>query len=245
MPEFTVVIPARNEAKYLPTTLRALERQTRGPAQVIVVDNGSRDDTAAVARAWGAQVLPCPDRGVARARQLGLDAARTDWVATTDADSTPVPEWLERLDAAAPGRVGLYGPMRFSGVSPALVKLSEVSYSAFLHVCRVLDKPNLGGANMAYSRRAAQLAGGYPLDVEAYEDVILGQALARLGDVAYVPGALVETSGRRLDQGLGPFLMQQYRNITGRTRGYFGDDRVPEPAPGPAGDRPDPARDSG
>ncbi|MCD0177845.1 glycosyltransferase family 2 protein, partial [Deinococcus sp. 14RED07] len=64
-------------------------------------------------------------------------------------------------------------------------------------------------------------AGGYA-DVEAYEDVILGQALARLGEVAYVPGALVETSARRLDRGVGPFLWQHLRNITGHTRGYFG-----------------------
>ncbi|MFC4639840.1 glycosyltransferase [Deinococcus hohokamensis] len=226
MPDFSVVIPARNEAKYLPHTLRALERQTRAPAEVIVVDNGSADQTAEVARAWGARVLACPERGVARARQLGLQEAHGDWVATTDADSLPCPEWIEALDAASPGRVALYGPMRFCGVAPAMVGLSQVSYSAFLHACRLLGKPNLAGANMAYSRQAALLAGGYPA-VEAYEDVILGQELDRLGLVAYVPAALVETSGRRLEGGVVPFLWRHVKNVTGHTRGYFGDDRVP------------------
>ncbi|MDO4244978.1 MAG: glycosyltransferase [Deinococcus sp.] len=227
MPEFSVILPARNEAAYLPRTLQALERQTLAPTEVIVVDNDSRDQTADIARAWGATVLPCPARGVARARQLGLEAARTDWIATTDADSHPGPDWLAAYAAAVtPGRVALYGPMRFWGVGEPWETASGLVYSAFLHVCRVVQRPNLAGGNMAYSRRAALLAGGYPA-VEAYEDVILGQNLGRFGELAYVPQALVETSARRLDQGVVPFVVQHLRNITGHTRGYFGDDRLP------------------
>lgn len=226
MPEFTVVIPARNEEVYLPMTLKALEAQRKAPAEVIVVDNGSRDGTTRVAQAWGARVLHCPERGVARARQMGLEAAQTPWVATTDADSLPIQEWLEMLEAKTPGRVALYGPMRFCGIAPHWSELSGMSYSGFLHVCRLLGKPNLAAANMAFSREAALLAGGYPV-VEAYEDVILGQELNKLGRVSYVRGALVETSARRLEKGIVPFLWQHARNITGHTRGYFGDDRLP------------------
>ncbi|MFT2719861.1 glycosyltransferase [Deinococcus sp. A31D244] len=228
MPGFTVVIPARNEEVYLPLTLRALAGQRHAPDEVIVVDNGSTDRTVQVARDWGATVLRCERPGVAHTRQMGLEAARSEWVATTDADSLPSPQWLEKLSEAAPGRAALYGPMRFCGVAPHWSRLSGAGYSAFLHVCRVLGKPNLAGANMAYSREAALLTGGYA-DVEAYEDVILGQALARLGEVAFVPGALVETSARRLDRGVLPFAWQHLRNITGHTRGYFGEERRPPP----------------
>ncbi|MGM9321505.1 glycosyltransferase [Deinococcus aquaticus] len=228
MPGFTVVIPARNEEVYLPLTLRALAGQRHAPDEVIVVDNGSTDRTVQVARDWGATVLRCERPGVAHTRQMGLEAARSEWVATTDADSLPSPQWLEKLSEAAPGRAALYGPMRFCGVAPHWSRLSGAGYSAFLHVCRVLGKPNLAGANMAYSREAALLTGGYA-DVEAYEDVILGQALARLGEVAFVPGALVETSARRLDRGVLPFAWQHLRNITGHTRGYFGEERQPPP----------------
>ena len=228
VPGFTVVIPARNEEVYLPLTLRALAGQRHAPDEVIVVDNGSTDRTVQVARDWGATVLRCERPGVAHTRQMGLEAARSEWVATTDADSLPSPQWLEKLSEAAPGRAALYGPMRFCGVAPYWSRLSGAGYSAFLHVCRVLGKPNLAGANMAYSREAALLTGGYA-DVEAYEDVILGQALARLGEVAFVPGALVETSARRLDRGVLPFAWQHLRNITGHTRGYFGEERRPPP----------------
>lgn len=220
VPDFAVVIPARNEAAYLPATLRAVERQTFSPAEVIVVDNASRDATATIARAWGAQVLSCEVRGVAHARQTGLEAARSSWVATTDADSLPQPGWLAALNGRAPGHSALYGPMRFFGLPRPWPELSGLSYSAFLHVCRVVGRPNLAAANMAYSRAAALMAGGYP-QVEAYEDVILGQELARLGQVGYVPGALVETSPRRLDDGVLPFLWRHVRNVSGHTRGYF------------------------
>lgn len=222
MPEFTVIIPAWNEAKYLPATLRALERQSYAPKEVIVVDNMSRDHTGEIARAWGATVLLCEKKGVAYARQMGLEAAKTDWIATTDADSLPIREWLGFMNVAAsvPGRTALYGPMRFFGLKEPYPRLTELSYSTFLHVARVMGKPNMGAANMAYSREAALMVGGYAA-VEAYEDVILGQELGRMGDIAYVSGALVETSARRLDKGVVQFLWRHFKNVTGHTRGYF------------------------
>lgn len=219
LPEFTVVIPARNEGAYLRRTLEAIGRQSVLPAEVIVVDNASTDQTAALACAWGARVLECTSVGVSPARQLGLEAARTAWVASTDADSLPDCRWIERLRGAAPGRVALYGPLCFSG-TPQLQLVSRAAYRSFLEVCVRIGRPNLAGANMAFSRQAAHLAGGYP-DVGALEDVMLGQALARLGSVAYVPGALVQTSPRRLESGVLPFLWRHVRNLTGHTQNYF------------------------
>jgi glycosyltransferase involved in cell wall biosynthesis len=229
MPTWSVIIPARNEGPALPALLQALHAQSRQPAEVIVVDNASTDDTAAVAASLGAKVLHCPVRGVAHARQLGLDAAAGDWIASTDADSLPEPGWLAALNAAVqPGVVALYGPMQFlplpGRVSPQAAQLSGVGYRAFLGVMDRLGQPNCGGANMAFSRTAALLVGGYEM-VEAREDILLGLALKGLGEVRYVPGARVHTSARRLDRGWGPFLRQHIRNLAGRTSGYF--DRSP------------------
>jgi glycosyltransferase involved in cell wall biosynthesis len=219
LPEFTVVIPARNEAGFLLQTLEAIGRQTVRPAEVIVVDNASTDDTAQIACAWGARVLACTSVGVSPARQLGLEEARTAWVASTDADSLPDSQWIERLQRAAPGRVALYGPLCFSG-TPGVQLASRLAYRSFLEVCVRVGRPNLAGANMAFSRQAAHLAGGYPA-VKALEDVMLGQALARLGRVAYVPGALVQTSPRRLEIGVLPFLWRHVKNLSGHTQDYF------------------------
>ena len=92
----SVVIPARNEEQNLPRLLRALHTQTRQPEEVIVVDDGSTDATASVARALGARVIssqPLPDgwRGKPWACHQGARAATGDCLLFLDADV-----WLER-----------------------------------------------------------------------------------------------------------------------------------------------------
>ena len=220
----SVVIPARDEEENLPGLFAALAAQTRLPDEVVVVDSASRDRTAQLAASLGARVLRCDLPGVALARQTGLEAARGEWVVSTDADSRPGPGWLAALEEAiTPGTVGLYGPLELlplpGRVPPRLARASRHGYRAFLGLMAAMGRPNCAGANMACSRAAALLAGGYP-QVEAGEDVRLGQALARLGKVGYVPGALVLTSARRLERGWRPFLWQHLKNLAGRPSGY-------------------------
>lgn len=223
MQRFSVVIPARNEEAFIGGALEALARQTLSPHEVIVVDNGSTDATAEIAQRYGARVVVCPTPGVAAARQAGLEAATGEWVASTDADSLPQPQWLEALARHAEGAVALYGPMAFYGLRPWEEWASEWAYRLFLRLMAALGKPNLAGANMAFRREAALEVGGYP-PVHAREDVLLGLALQKRGQVRYVPEAMVRTSARRLKKGLLPFLVQQLRNLSGRTEGYFAED---------------------
>ncbi|MCS7218514.1 MAG: glycosyltransferase [Thermus sp.] len=218
----SVVVPAHNEEAFLPQALRALLGQTLPPLEIIVVDNASTDRTRAVAEAFGVRVVHCGRKGVAYARQAGLLAARGEWVAMTDADSLPLPTWLEALARRAQGAVALYGPLRFYGVSPWEAALSEWGYRAFLHLMAWVGRPNLAGANLMVQREAALAVGGFP-EVEAREDVLLGWKLSRLGPVRYVPEALVLTSARRLQGGWGRFLLRQAKNLLGDPRGYFGE----------------------
>jgi glycosyltransferase involved in cell wall biosynthesis len=95
-----VVIPAYNEADYLPAALRSLRAQDfPGAVEVIVVDNGSTDGTADLARRLGARVVEEHGPGVSAARQRGTRAARGEIVVSTDADTVHPPDWLSRLDA--------------------------------------------------------------------------------------------------------------------------------------------------
>jgi glycosyltransferase involved in cell wall biosynthesis len=98
--DVSVVVCTRNRPETLAAALEAIEHQTlqRERYEVIVVDDGSTDDTAAVARAAGAQVIRFPEhRGVAAARNEGFRSAQAPIVAFTDDDCVPAREWLEEL----------------------------------------------------------------------------------------------------------------------------------------------------
>jgi glycosyltransferase involved in cell wall biosynthesis len=77
-------------------TLEALQAQTVLPEQVIVVDDGSEDGTAAVAKQLGVRVIQQDHQGPGAARNRGIEAADTEFVAFCDADDWYVPDKLER-----------------------------------------------------------------------------------------------------------------------------------------------------
>lgn len=98
MRQVSVVIPAYNAASTLRATLNSVLAQGQAVSEVVVVDDGSVDDTAAVVSTHFPQVrlVRQANAGVAAARNLGVSVARSDWVAFLDADDL----WLHgKLDA--------------------------------------------------------------------------------------------------------------------------------------------------
>lgn len=105
---FSVIIPAYNRATLLPCTLDAVLAQALPPDEVIVVDDGSTDGTAAVAAAYASPVrcIGIKNSGDMAARNVGLRAARADRVAFCDSDDLWRPGFLVAMAAlwqAAPG----------------------------------------------------------------------------------------------------------------------------------------------
>jgi glycosyltransferase involved in cell wall biosynthesis len=102
----SVIIPARNEARSIAAVIHAVEaaRPAGQAVEIIVVDDGSTDDTVAVARAVGVRTLELgtsADGGnPARARNRGAAIAQGDPIVFLDADCTPAAGWLARLLAA-------------------------------------------------------------------------------------------------------------------------------------------------
>ncbi|HEY7908821.1 MAG TPA: glycosyltransferase family 2 protein [Thermomicrobiales bacterium] len=100
----TVIIPTYNGVKYLIPCLESLRRQTFTAFRVIVVDDGSTDDTAAILRrdfpAVGI-VRFARNGGLARAQNAGIAATESEFVAVLNNDTEAEPTWLERLVAAA------------------------------------------------------------------------------------------------------------------------------------------------
>lgn len=119
-PLLSVVVPAYNEAARIPATLRAISdhfARAAFPVELIVVDDGSSDDTGAVVRAIAPELaLPltllhyAPNRGKGFALKVGFAASRGDRILFSDADlSTPIDEaerFLAALDAGADVAIG-------------------------------------------------------------------------------------------------------------------------------------------
>lgn len=97
-PRFSVVIPVFNAATTLARAIESARAQSWPAHEIIVVDDGSTDATAAVARRFGEAVrlIQQPNRGVAAARNAGAAAATGDWLAFLDADDWYAPDRIER-----------------------------------------------------------------------------------------------------------------------------------------------------
>lgn len=92
----SVVMPTYNGERYIGEALKSVHDQTLPVAEIIVVDDGSSDQTASIAAAFGARVLRQPNSGVATARNTGVRAARQPWVAFLDQDDIWAAEKIEQ-----------------------------------------------------------------------------------------------------------------------------------------------------
>jgi GT2 family glycosyltransferase len=94
--EISVVIPAYNAARYIGEALQSVAAQSLAASEVIVVDDGSTDGTPEIAERCGGvvRVLRQERGGAAAARNLGVRAARGEWVAFLDADDYWLPDRL-------------------------------------------------------------------------------------------------------------------------------------------------------
>ena len=104
-PAVSVVVPIFQAARYLPEALRSIARQTSTDFELIVVDDGSTDDGAYVARTLAPRarlVVHGTNRGLGAARRTGAKAARGRFVTYLSADDLWDPTFLERALAEAP-----------------------------------------------------------------------------------------------------------------------------------------------
>lgn len=133
-PRFSIVVPFLNESRWLPETLAALDRQVF-PAdefELLFVDNGSNDDSAAIVGRHGrARLLDEPRRDPYLARNRGIEAARGEYVVFLDADCPPAVDWLDAFSRSIDDRPAdiLVGALLHPDRSPLMLRCYEHYYN--------------------------------------------------------------------------------------------------------------------
>lgn len=228
----SVVVPARDEAHNLPRLLTALQHQSASPLEVIVVDDGSTDDTAAVAAAHGALVvateeLPAGWVGKPWACATGVAGARGDVLLLLDADTWLGLDGVARLTAAqaelAPG--GLLSVQPFHVTERPYEQLS-----AFPNVVSVLASgtaalrparaPGVAfGPCLVTTAEALAAVGGFAAVAgESIEDIALARAFERAGRPVRCLGGGEVVRFRMYPDGLRSLVEGWSKNLSGGAR---------------------------
>ena len=195
-PGVSVIVCARDAGGSLDECLTAVGQLDYPDFEVIVVDDGSVDQTAAIARRPGVTLIQVPHGGLSAARNVGLSRASKDIVAYLDGDARPEVEWLSYLvqPFLLANVVGAGGPNVVPDDDPWFSQYVARAPGSPNHV--LLDDriaEHVPGCNMAFRREALLALDGFdPTFLRAGDDVDLCWRLqARGWEIGFAPAALV------------------------------------------------------
>jgi O-antigen biosynthesis protein len=194
-PKVSVVVCAHNGAGTLRWCLDGLRELDYPDYEVIVVDDGSADSTAEIARECGFPAISTPSLGLSSARNTGLEAASGEIVAYLDCDARPDRDWLRYLAAAfrASDHAGIGGP----NVPPPDGWVADCVANAPGGPIHVLlsdrEAEHIPGCNMAFRRQRLIEVGGFdPRFRAAGDDVDICWRLQDRGEtLGFSAGAVV------------------------------------------------------
>lgn len=163
-PLISVVVCTRNGAATLRECLEGVLALEYRRFEAILVDDGSTDESAAIAQEYGVRVISTPNRGLSAARNTGMEAARGEIVAYLDDDASPERNWLTYLAATfastahaavggpnipPPDEIGVASCVASTPGGPVHVLVSDT------------EAEHLPGCNMAFRRDALMSIGGF------------------------------------------------------------------------------------
>ncbi len=196
-PEATVIVPAYNAGDAIGRCLAALQQQESvGQLEIIVVDDGSSDNTAEIAAAYGVKVIQQINQGPAAARNAGARVAHGNLLLFTDADCEPTPKWAHYLISAFadPEVVGAKGSY-LSRQRELIARFTQLEYEErYRHMRHFRTIDFIDTYSAAYRRETFLAAGGFDtiFPSASVEDQEFSFRLARQGHkMIFVPQATV------------------------------------------------------
>jgi glycosyltransferase involved in cell wall biosynthesis len=226
-PSISVVIPAYNYGRFIGAAIDSVLNQTYPAAEILVIDNGSTDNTKEVVAAFGDAVRYFyeDNLGVSVARNLGVDRSTGDLIAFLDADDYWEPTCLERAVAKfEQGEdIGLvhWGLREFDSSTGETIRFYlEGSEENVAENLLVWEGPTIAGHGAVIVTRDAFFdAGGFDTETEPSEDWDFCYRLTRQHKIAFVPEPLVNyrahpTSAHRdiqkFERGMGRFFEKAF-----------------------------------
>src|SRR5262245_44181655 len=184
----TLVVPVRDEADTLEAFLTSLDEQTVPPGAIVLVDAGSTDSTGTMLEQYAGrrphvQVVAAKAAFPGQARNIGVRAADTQWIALTDAGTIIEPQWLANLVAPADSDPSI--DVVFGTYEPLL----STTFQRCLALCFLAPGRLVGGrryrgpstASLLLKKSVWAEAGGFPEDLRACEDLLFRSEERRVG----------------------------------------------------------------
>lgn len=213
----SLIMTLRNEADSLPALFTSIATQTRPPDEIVAVDDGSTDATAALlaelATRFPLRVLSGGGRGISHGRNVAIAAAKGPIIASADGGNWLDRDWLAALTApfADPGVDVVSGffatdpqtPFEFALGATIMPELADVQPDKFLPA----------GRSMAFRKSAWQQAGGFPEWLDYCEDLVFDLTMKQQGArFVFAPRAIAHARPR---QSLRAFWRQYYNYARG------------------------------
>jgi glycosyltransferase involved in cell wall biosynthesis len=201
-PQFTVVIPLYNKAQSIGRTLDSVCAQTFQDLEVIIIDDGSTDDSVNVVTPRlndRIRLISQSNGGVSAARNAGLRAARSSYVAFLDADDLWLPEYLETLANLIRlyPNAGIYATayrlsdgqiLRTPGVDSSVTSHPAGPISDYFRAA-ALGEPPFFTSSTCVNRDIALALGGFKIGIRHGEDLDMWARIALHNEIVFTPEA--------------------------------------------------------
>ena len=220
-PLISITVCVRNGVHWIDDCMAALSAQTYRPLEIIAVDDGSIDGSNELLQKWQTsegipiQVISQEPLGLSAGRNNALNIAKGEWVAITDIDCRPRPDWIEKMFASSEGMDAVTGRVIFDEGRTSVSRLRSRTI-AWKYSSRS-DKATLANGPCSMFKRENLISlGGFDPSWYHAEDMEVSMIIKQSGgDIRYEPEAVVDHVA---ESHLKIFLQKRRRDARAHTR---------------------------